>query len=406
MGGSGFPDAGARVRGARPVARGPGRTHRARPLERNTNRGRAGRRALPAGRPRAAAGDRRPLALRDVRRGRLRGFPHRPPGIAGGPWGLARAWQQRLWPSRSVARRSCPRWRPRPGTGRGRGDGGGEGGRRQSGRLQDRQWGDGIRSRPAAPARRARARRGGHRRRPRAAGPAGPLAVDDEVIVTFPPTGAYADSVTVPAANVVPKPGGAGVGGGRGDAAWAAPRRTPWRCSTSSPGETLLVHGAAGSVGQIAVQLAVAAGVTVVGTAGERNHELLRGYGAVPVAYGPGWPTASARHAPAAWTPRSTPSGRTRPWTRLLSWWPTAADASCHRGLRARRHRDPAHRRGPGGRPGHRDPGQRLAHPAAGRGRRPTLKVIVTRTYPLAEAADALRFVRDGHAGGKVVLLP
>jgi hypothetical protein len=34
------------------------------------------------------------------------------------------------------------------------------------------------------------------------------------------------------------------------------------------------------------------------------------------------------------------------------------------------------------------------------------LKVVVTRTYPLAEAADALRFVRDGHDGGKVVLLP
>jgi D-arabinose 1-dehydrogenase-like Zn-dependent alcohol dehydrogenase len=43
---------------------------------------------------------------------------------------------------------------------------------------------------------------------PGAEGPAGPLAVDDEVIVTFPPTGAYADTVTVPAANVVPKPEG------------------------------------------------------------------------------------------------------------------------------------------------------------------------------------------------------
>jgi NADPH:quinone reductase-like Zn-dependent oxidoreductase len=41
--------------------------------------------------------------------------------------------------------------------------------------------------------------------------------------------------------------------------------------------------------------------------------------------------------------------------------------------------------------------------PAAADG---TLKVVITRTYPLAGAADALRFVRDGHAGGKVVLLP
>ena len=60
---------------------------------------------------------------------------------------------------------------------------------------------------------------------------------------------------------------------------------------------------------------------------------------------------------------------------------------------------------GPGADPGAqiRANAWRTLLPAAADG---TLKVIVTRTYPLAEAADALRFVRDGHAGGKVVLLP
>ncbi|MFG2330196.1 NADP-dependent oxidoreductase [Streptomyces sp. NPDC048604] len=53
-------------------------------------------------------------------------------------------------------------------------------------------------------------------------------------------------------------------------------------------GETLLLHGAAGAVGAIAVQLAVAAGVTVVGTASERNHDYLRSLGAIPVTYGDG----------------------------------------------------------------------------------------------------------------------
>lgn len=53
-------------------------------------------------------------------------------------------------------------------------------------------------------------------------------------------------------------------------------------------GETLLLHGAAGMVGSVAVQLAVAAGVTVVGTASARNHEFLRGLGAIPVTYGEG----------------------------------------------------------------------------------------------------------------------
>ncbi|OEJ62272.1 NADPH:quinone reductase [Streptomyces agglomeratus] len=53
-------------------------------------------------------------------------------------------------------------------------------------------------------------------------------------------------------------------------------------------GEVLLVHGAAGVVGSVAVQLASSAGVTVVGTASEANHEYLRALGSVPVRYGDG----------------------------------------------------------------------------------------------------------------------
>jgi len=53
-------------------------------------------------------------------------------------------------------------------------------------------------------------------------------------------------------------------------------------------GTTLLVEGAAGGVGSAAVQLAVARGATVLGTASERNHEYLRRLGAVPTTYGPG----------------------------------------------------------------------------------------------------------------------
>lgn len=55
-----------------------------------------------------------------------------------------------------------------------------------------------------------------------------------------------------------------------------------------APGQTLLVHGAAGGVGQAAVQLAREAGLRVVGTASEPNHELLRELGAEPVTYGDG----------------------------------------------------------------------------------------------------------------------
>jgi NADPH:quinone reductase-like Zn-dependent oxidoreductase len=53
-------------------------------------------------------------------------------------------------------------------------------------------------------------------------------------------------------------------------------------------GETLLVLGAAGSVGMIATQLAVSQGLTVIGAASPRDHDLVRDIGGVPVTYGAG----------------------------------------------------------------------------------------------------------------------
>src|SRR5206468_2680112 len=44
----------------------------------------------------------------------------------------------------------------------------------------------------------------------------------------------------------------------------------------------------AGGVGLMAVQLAALRGATVIATASERNHDLLRALGAVPVTYGDG----------------------------------------------------------------------------------------------------------------------
>jgi NADPH:quinone reductase-like Zn-dependent oxidoreductase len=53
-------------------------------------------------------------------------------------------------------------------------------------------------------------------------------------------------------------------------------------------GSTLLINGASGSVGGAAVQLAVARGARVIGTAGPANQDYLRSLGAEPVAYGEG----------------------------------------------------------------------------------------------------------------------
>lgn len=53
-------------------------------------------------------------------------------------------------------------------------------------------------------------------------------------------------------------------------------------------GTTLLIDGAAGGVGSVAVQLAVARGARVIGTARPESRDFLAGLGAIPVAYGPG----------------------------------------------------------------------------------------------------------------------
>jgi enoyl reductase len=53
-------------------------------------------------------------------------------------------------------------------------------------------------------------------------------------------------------------------------------------------GETLLIHGASGGVGTVAVQLARAAGARVIGTASPDNHDYLRSLGAIAIDYGEG----------------------------------------------------------------------------------------------------------------------
>jgi NADPH:quinone reductase-like Zn-dependent oxidoreductase len=55
-------------------------------------------------------------------------------------------------------------------------------------------------------------------------------------------------------------------------------------------GTTLLVDGAAGGVGSIVVQLAVARGARVIGTARPDSHQFLRELGVEPVDYGRGLP--------------------------------------------------------------------------------------------------------------------
>jgi NADPH:quinone reductase-like Zn-dependent oxidoreductase len=60
------------------------------------------------------------------------------------------------------------------------------------------------------------------------------------------------------------------------------------RAVSAGEGDTLVVSGAAGGVGSVAVQLAKNAGAEVVGLAGKANHEWLSDHGVTPVTYGDG----------------------------------------------------------------------------------------------------------------------
>ncbi|ROR43361.1 medium chain dehydrogenase/reductase family protein [Kitasatospora cineracea] len=61
------------------------------------------------------------------------------------------------------------------------------------------------------------------------------------------------------------------------------------------PGQTVLVHGAGGGVGQLLAQLALAAGAQVIGTASARHHDALRALGVTPVDYRTGDVPAQVR---------------------------------------------------------------------------------------------------------------
>lgn len=64
-------------------------------------------------------------------------------------------------------------------------------------------------------------------------------------------------------------------------------------------GDTVLIHGAAGAVGTVAVQLCRLWGATVIGAAREAQHDYLRSLGATPVGYGDGFVERVRALAPA-----------------------------------------------------------------------------------------------------------
>lgn len=100
--------------------------------------------------------------------------------------------------------------------------------------------------------------------------------------------GTYAEYVTIPVSAIAHIPDGVDDEQAAGlPLAGLTALRCLERLELSNQ-DTLLIHAASGGVGRIAAQLAVHTGATVIGTAGEQNHQRLREMGVTPVQYGDG----------------------------------------------------------------------------------------------------------------------
>jgi NADPH:quinone reductase-like Zn-dependent oxidoreductase len=114
------------------------------------------------------------------------------------------------------------------------------------------------------------------------------FAVGDEVLGWTDNRASHAEFVVVEAAHLVPKPAGASweVAGSlfvAGVTAYAMVRAVGLQ-----EDDNVVVSGAAGGVGSIAVQLTRNAGATVIGLASEGHHDWLSRHGVIPVTYGEG----------------------------------------------------------------------------------------------------------------------
>jgi NADPH:quinone reductase-like Zn-dependent oxidoreductase len=165
------------------------------------------------------------------------------------------------------------------------------------------------------------------------------------------------------------------------------------------PADTVVVSGAAGGVGSLAVQLARQRGATVIGLASEPNHAWLKKHGIVPVGYGEG--VADRIRQACGGTVSAFIDTFGDGYVRLaaelgvrperintISDWRAAAEV------------------------GARTYGEGAAACAVVLGElarlaaRGELEVPVASTYPLDQVQAAFRELERGHTHGKIVLLP
>jgi NADPH:quinone reductase-like Zn-dependent oxidoreductase len=228
-------------------------------------------------------------------------------------------------------------------------------------------------------------------------------SVGDEVIASQVPGNGYTDAAVVPAAGLIAKPEGL---------SWELAASVPVAGGTAAhavtaagvgEGDTVLVHGAAGGVGGLVVQLARRRGARVIATASERNHEYLRSLGAEPVTYGAGLTERVRALAPDGVDAAIDAIGTDEAIDTSLA---LVDDPSRVVSMAAYQRRGDGIRLiGGGGEPGTeiRDAARPEVAQLLADGE---LTLPIQATYPLEDTAEAHRVGLDGHTRGKLVIVP
>ena len=226
------------------------------------------------------------------------------------------------------------------------------------------------------------------------------LAVGEEVIGFTDNRASHAELVVVEAGNLIPKPAGvsweaAGSLYVAGATAWAMVHAVK-----VGPGDTVVVSGAVGGVGSIAVQLAKIAGATaVIGLASEANHAWLADHGVIPVSYGEGVAdrirAASGGEVDAF---LDTQGGGYVELALELGVRPERIDTIADFAAKEK-YGVKIDGNAVGG-------NARVLAELAGLIDQGRLEIPIANTYPLAKVQDAYRELEQGHTHGKIVLRP
>ena len=228
-------------------------------------------------------------------------------------------------------------------------------------------------------------------------------AVGDEVLA-FRVFGGYASAITVPARNVFAKPANLSFAEAANLLLVGATSSEMLHVTGASEGETILLHGASGSIGASVLQQARLLGVRVIGTASPGRFDAVSRFGGIPVAYGVGLEGRVREAAPGGVDAALDAVGTDE-----------AVDVSL--ALVADRKRIVTIAAAPrakaegfvaigGGMPvslAYRDGVRQHLIQLAADGK---LVVPMARTYPLAQAKQALEYLSGRHTGGKLALIP